>query len=116
MQAQFVYVSIAAGCLLFAVLGILGGEIHYIFSVVISERKHLAGNIGIAYALGIFMQFINNNLVFSELGESVFIAVTLAVFVVLIMKLEDYIPRENENVLYINGMGNMKSPLIAGVA
>lgn len=102
------------GCLLFAVLGILGGEIHYIFSVVISERKHLAENIGIAYALGIFMQFINNNLVFSELGESVFVAVTLAVFVVLIMKLEDYIP--DENVLYINGMGNMKSPLIAGVA
>lgn len=82
------YVSVLIpGCILFVILGTLGSAIHYKFSIIIADKRHLAKCIGIAYALGIFIQFINNNLVKNDMAESIFISITLAVFVVLLIKI-----------------------------
>lgn len=85
------YVSILiSGCILFSILGVLGSSIHYKFSITMKNKGHLAKSIGIAYALGIFIQFINNNLVKNDMAESIFISISLAAFVVLLIKTEDY--------------------------
>lgn len=114
------YVSILIpGCILFIILGVLGSSIHYKLSIVISNKGHLAKSIGIAYALGILIQFINNNLVRNDMAESIFISISLAVFVVLLIKTEDYISSDEascskddeENRKYV-----LKNRAIAGVS
>lgn len=92
------YISILlCGCLLFVVLGIFGASVHYKISMVIEDKKHLAKSIGIAYAMGILLQFISNNLIVNDMIESIFLAVSLAVFVILLIKTEGYMPSNKEN-------------------
>lgn len=52
-----------AGVVLFILLGIQGATVCFSVSRKITERNYLARFIGISYALGIFIQFINNNMV-----------------------------------------------------
>lgn len=109
------YVSVLIpGCILFVILGTLGSAIHYKFSIVIADKRHLAKCIGIAYALGIFIQFINNNLVKNDMAESIFISITLAVFVVLLIKTEDYM--SSDEVQCSEGKYVLKNHVIAGVS
>lgn len=117
-RSSYVYILIP-GCILFIILGVFGSSIHYKLSIIISNKGHLAKCIGIAYALGIFIQFINNNLVRNDMAESIFISISLAVFVVLLIKTEDYISSDEapcskddeENRKYV-----LKNRAIAGVS
>lgn len=115
------YVSILLnGCILFVVLGIFGGLVHYRMSIVIDDKKHLSRSIGIAYALGILLQFINNNLMVNDMVESVFLAVSLAVLVILLIKTEDYILLEDVNSINRKAAEEhrgykIRSPLIAEI-
>ena len=48
--------------------------------------RYLARAVGISYALGIMLQFINNNLIRSELAKAIFLVVFLVVLVCLMIK------------------------------
>lgn len=112
------YASIlSAGILLFIVLGAMGSAIHYMASLVFNKR-HLAKLIGIAYALGIFIQFINNNLVRNDTVESIFLATSIAIFTILMLKREDYISEiDDENRIEQEKSGNViKNNRAAGIA
>ena len=59
---------------LFLFLGILGSAAHYLFFKLAKDRTHLARMVGISYALGIFLQFLNNNLVDLETAEALILS------------------------------------------
>lgn len=54
---------LAAGCVLFLLLGVFGAGIHYRMAYALDNRAMLARSVGFAYAGGIFLQFLNNNLI-----------------------------------------------------
>lgn len=71
--------TLIAGVLLFLLLGILGSKIHCGAADAFRGGRHPAGFVGMAYAMGIFLQFLNNNLVNQESVEMVVLAVLFAV-------------------------------------
>ena len=71
--------TLIAGVLLFLLLGILGSKIHCGAADAFRGGRHPAGCVGMAYAMGIFLQFLNNNLVNQESVEIVVLAVLFAV-------------------------------------
>lgn len=72
------YLSImTAGMIWFFLIGIIGSAVHFRMGYAIENRCVLARMVGIAYALGILLQFINNNLVQTELTETVVLLVFL---------------------------------------
>lgn len=115
------YISmVVCGCVLFVVLGFFGSSVHYKISMIITDKKHLASYIGIAYALGILLQFICNNFVTNDIIETSLVAVSLAVLVVLLIQLEDELPIKKENVIESKDEGRnseyeIKNPLVAVV-
>ncbi len=54
---------LAAGCVLFLLLGVFGAGIHYQMAYALENRAMLARCVGFAYAGGILLQFLNNNLI-----------------------------------------------------
>lgn len=54
---------LSAGCVLFLLLGVFGAGIHYRMAYALNNRAMLARCVGFAYAGGIFLQFLNNNLI-----------------------------------------------------
>ena len=50
---------LTAGLILFVLLGVAGSRAHYVASRIIGNSRHLAKMMGVAYALGILIQFIN---------------------------------------------------------
>lgn len=79
---------LAAGCLCFILMGIAGSAVHYYLSRE-AAPEHLAKTIGISYAVGIFLQFLNNNLIKNDMAESVVLAVSAAMFSVLLLNAEN---------------------------
>lgn len=53
---------VTAGCLCFILMGMAGSAVHY-WLAQRAEQERLARTVGISYAAGIFLQFLNNNLV-----------------------------------------------------
>lgn len=82
VQQHGSYASIlAAGSIAFIQLGILGSCIHYLAAMVFGQSRHLAKIVGTAYALGIFLQFLNNNLIDNNMTESVILSLGFAILV-----------------------------------
>lgn len=78
-------VTLAAGAVLFLLLGVFGGSVHYLAACTIRTER-IAGLVGISYAAGILLQYANNNLVNIEIAEAAVLSVSLAVLSVLIMR------------------------------
>ena len=57
---------LAAGCICFILIGMAGSAVHYYLSRA-AAPEHLAKTIGISYAVGIFLQFLNNNLIKNDI-------------------------------------------------
>ena len=79
---------LAAGCICFVLMGMAGSAVHYYLPRE-AEPEHLAKTIGISYAVGILLQFLNNNLIKNDTVESVVLAVSAAVFSVLLLNAEN---------------------------
>ena len=75
---------LVAGCLCFILMGMAGSAVHYYLSREVAP-EHLAKTVGFAYAIGIFLQFLNNNLVRNDMAESIALAISTAVFSVLLL-------------------------------
>lgn len=88
IQQHMSYGSILiSGCIVFVLLGIGGSGIHYLAVRVLGKTSYLARTVGVAYALGLLIQFLNNNLVNNDAAESVVLSVFLMIWVILIVKL-----------------------------
>ena len=56
------YASImASGCVLFILLGIMGSKVHYMAAGALARSVHPAAMVGMAYACGVLLQFLNHN-------------------------------------------------------
>lgn len=75
-----------AGLVLFLLLGLLGSAAFSVSMKLMVMDRYLARAVGISYALGIMLQFINNNLIRSELAKALFLAVFLVLLVCLMIK------------------------------
>lgn len=108
------YIStLLSGCAVFIVYGIFGGCVHYRASVILKGKDCLARMIGAAYALGILLQFINNNLMTNDAVEVVWLAVILAIFVILLINTENMEdPEEAEPVKPTE----IRNPLLAEIS
>ena len=96
-------VTFISGLVLFLLLGLLGGVVYYASVCLLPSDKYLARIVGIAYMLGVLLQFANNNLVNMEIAEAVILSVFLLILVFLLVKTgqgysEDNEQNENESV------------------
>lgn len=83
-------VTMTAGLILFLLLGFFGSSVHYMAAQILAGSDRLAGHVGAAYALGILLQFFNNNLVRYELVEAILLSLFLVVLAgMLSQKKED---------------------------
>lgn len=74
------------GLVLFLLLGLFGSAAFYVSMCMMKTDRYLARTVGISYALGILLQFANNNLVHSELMEAIVLVVFLLLFVCMLIK------------------------------
>lgn len=84
------------GLVLFLLLGLLGSGVFYVSMRMMKMDRYLARTVGISYALGILLQFVNNNLVRSEIAETVILSVFLLLLIWLLMKNDSAYCRQDE--------------------
>lgn len=85
MSAAYIATFIA-GLVLFLLLGLLGSAVFYVSMCMMKTDRYLARTVGISYALGILLQFANNNLVHQEKAEAVILPVFLLLLVWRLIK------------------------------
>lgn len=101
------------------ILGCLGSETYSVCMKTLETRDYLACQVGISYAFGILLQFINNNLVNTEWIEAAVLSVFLLVLVGCLVKAEQTaensecrkIPEETEE----NSAGKVPKERLAGI-
>ena len=75
IQQRISYQTIMiAGCLIFIFFGMAGGMIHKKVADLFALNKNLAKAIGVSYALGLILQFLNNNLVRWDVADDLWIS------------------------------------------
>lgn len=74
-----------AGCVIFAIFGVMGSAICYLTTQTVRDQRNLAKYIGISYAFGVLIQFVNNNVVKKGLLESIVISVSILILGILIL-------------------------------
>ena len=78
--------TLIAGLVLFLLLGLFGSAVFYLSMRMMKTDRYLARTVGISYALGILLQFANNNLVRSETAEAIILSVFLLLLVWMLIK------------------------------
>ena len=67
-------------------LGIAGSLVHYRAACRYGMEEHLAETVGVSYAIGLFLQFLENNLIHNASLEAVILAVAFGVLLFLVEK------------------------------
>ena len=75
-----------AGLVLFLLLGLFGSAVFYVSMRMMKTDRYLARIVGISYALGILLQFANNNLVRSEIAGAIILSAFLLLLVWMMIK------------------------------
>lgn len=75
-----------AGLVLFLLLGLFGSAVFYVSMRMMKTDRYLARTVGISYALGILLQFANNNLVRSEIAGAIILSAFLLLLVCMLIK------------------------------
>lgn len=76
----------AAGLMLFLLLGVFGSAVFFASLRRMRTDKYLARTVGVSYALGILLQFVNNNLVRSFMAQALVLSVSLLLLVLLLIR------------------------------
>lgn len=84
-----------AGIAIYVWFGILGAAVCYYMSVD-AYQEHLAKKVGMAYALGVLIQYISNNVVRNDLAEVITITVALCILVAGLLLVD---PKSNASIL-----------------
>lgn len=119
IQQHETYVSVlVAGCLVFILLGMAGSISHYVAANVLKNDSSLAKTVGIAYALGLLFQFVNNNFVENDTIEAIILSVFMMILVILLVCLnQDAIEKiENLPETERNEKRVLMNPVVAGAA
>lgn len=87
------------GLVLFLLLGLFGSAAFYISMRMMKTDRYLARTVGISYALGILLQFANNNLVRSEIAEAIILSVFLLLLVWFLIKNDQIYCKQDEQVI-----------------
>ena len=91
-------VTLLSGMALFLILGLLGSATHYLFFKLTPDDACLARMVGISYAFGILLQFLNNNLVNFEAVETIVLSIFAFVLLALLLKVEGLCHKETEEL------------------
>ena len=86
--------TLYSGMVLFLLLGLLGSAIHYLFFKLTEDRDHLARMVGISYAFGILLQFLNNNFVQADTAEAMLLSLSSLAALALLLRAERLCDRE----------------------
>lgn len=78
--------TFTAGLVLFLLLGLFGSAVFYLSMRMMKTDRYLARTVGISYALGILLQFANNNLVRSEIAGAIILSAFLLLLVWMLIK------------------------------
>lgn len=73
---------------LFVLFGIIGSAICFYLSRLITDKGFLARLVGMSYALGVLLQFINNNLVKKASILAIFLVICVALMTVIFSTLD----------------------------
>ncbi len=95
--------TLGSGLLLFLLLGYFGSGIHYLVAQTLAddtdgEKTHLAKMVGCAYALGIFLQFINNNCIASVAEQTLFLSLAVAIMEGIFIQMSESLSTEGDAV------------------
>lgn len=72
------------GIIFFFVCGVIGGRVYHDVSRDYTDRKHLTVIVGISYALGLLLQYINYNLIDSVLLRMVMFSLAIVALAVML--------------------------------
>ena len=88
LRSQSYPVMLTAGCILFVMLGLLGSKVYYVAARALGNTHGFGQIAGIAYALGIVLQFINNNLIRNNYIQAAVLtgAILVSVFLMIGMQ------------------------------
>ena len=67
-------------------LGIAGSLVHYRAACRYGMEEHLAETVGVSYAIGLFLQFLENNLIHNAAVEAVILTVAFWALLFLVEK------------------------------
>ena len=112
---HFSYVLILiAGCLIFVLLGIIGSLTHYLVAINLFKDGSLAKTIGFSYAIGLYLQFINNNLINNDRAEAVVLSVMMIIWLAVILS---YALKKPEDIVSVTGQNQdiFKKPKVAAI-
>lgn len=103
-----------AGCIVFVMLGCAGSAVCYMIAIRLQYNGHLAKVVGVSYAIGLLLQFGNNNLINNDLIEAIVISAFILIWVILILGV-------NENTLEVSEDSDnderikMKNPMVVAI-
>ena len=119
MQLHQSYLQLfLSGCLVFVILGLIGGAVHYIAARELRNFPYLATVIGLAYALGILFQYLNHVLIRGVLMEALVLTLAVIVLVLLLQKCEKNAGENDIDERNVDGIAEERyrlSPEKAGV-
>ena len=79
------------GIIFFIVCGVMGGRVYHDVSRDYTDRKHLTVIVGISYALGLLLQYINYNLIENVIQRMVMFSLAIvALAVILFLARDEY--------------------------
>ena len=109
--------TLGVGMALFLFLGLYGSAAHYRFIQMLGNTDCLARTVGISYALGILLQFLNNNLVRFALAECIILSVFVMVLLALLLRAERVHSEDDEPcaVPVSSSPGKNRNRIAAGI-
>lgn len=75
------------GCVFFLFAGMFGSKVHDLAAGILKNSCHMALMVGTAYAAGLLLQFVNNNLITDNRIQASMLLVFVVIFVVLLDRL-----------------------------
>lgn len=94
---------LAYGIAFFVVCGATGGDVYYTVSREYTDRKHLTVTVGISYAFGLLMQYINYNFIGSVVLRVVMFSFAIVALTVILLLESDVCTEDSSmvNTYYI---------------
>ena len=86
-SGQSYELTLAAGIICFAIMGIAGSAACYFASIKVTNLANLAKIVGFAYGLGVCIQYINNNII-DDAYEIIAISVCVVLFGLILRKVD----------------------------
>lgn len=87
---------LCAGLIVFIIMGVMGSAACFFASRSLEKYQHMGKLVGISYALGVLIQFVNNNCVKSDAVEAIVISVLMGVLVGISINLAKNVSNQDE--------------------